>query len=88
MNRLKLLAQRFVVWARVYFQENWGAPFVLGFIATLLVAATCLTAGLSWQGEQLGVLAYFYLVVGVALQLVCFWKLGQKKGRRESEVGN
>ena len=78
MSKLKLSAQRFLVWARAYFRENWGAPFVLGFMVILMVAAGCLAIGLGWWAEQLGVVAYFYLVAGVVLQLVCFWKSGRK----------
>ena len=75
-------------WRRVwlFFRGNWGAPFVLGFMVFLVVAAGCLAVGLGWWAEQLGVVAYFSLVVGVVLQLVCFWWFGRGVGRGESEV--
>ena len=62
------------------FRENWGAPFVLGFIVVLVVAAGCLAVGLGWWAEELGVVAYFFLVFGVVLQLVCFWRFGRGGG--------
>jgi len=77
---LKGLGSRFLVWARGYFRENWGAPFVLGFMVLLVVAAVSLALGFEWWAEQVAVYAYFALVVGVVLQLVCFWKLGGKGG--------
>jgi heme/copper-type cytochrome/quinol oxidase subunit 4 len=75
--------RRFLVWAKEYLRENWGAPFVLGFMALLLAAAVCLVSGLELWVNEVAVYAYYALVVGVVLQLVCFWKFGEK---REEEV--
>jgi hypothetical protein len=61
-----------------YFRENWGAPFVLGFMGLLLVAVCLLIVGLPWPAETVGNVAYFSLVFGVVLQLVCFWRRGDK----------
>jgi hypothetical protein len=71
--------RRFLVWAREYLRENWGAPFVLGFMALLLAAAVCLASGLELWANEVAVYAYYALVVGVVLQLVCFWKFGDRK---------
>ena len=62
-----------------YLLENWGAPFVLGFMGLLLAAVVLLILGLSWTAEAVGNVAYFSLVAGVVLQLVCFWR--HKDGR-------
>jgi hypothetical protein len=64
----------FLVWIARYSKENWGAPFVLGFMGLLLAAVICLAFGLEWWASEVAVYAYYSLVVGVVLQLVCFWK--------------
>jgi hypothetical protein len=69
----------FLVWVREYLRENWGTPFVLGFMALLLAATVCLISGLEWWASEVAVYAYYALVVGVVLQLVCFWKFGDRK---------
>jgi hypothetical protein len=69
---------RFLVWARGYVRENWGAPFVLAFMGLLVAAAALLILGLSWSAEAVGNVAYFCLVAGVVLQLLCFWRRGGK----------
>jgi len=69
---------RFLGRARLYVRENWGAPFVVGFMGSLLVAAVLLILGLPWLAEVVGNVAYFSLVAGVVLQLVCFRRRGGK----------
>lgn len=76
---------RFLVWLRGYFWENWGAPFILGFMGLLVTAVALLIAGLPWMAEAVGNVAYFSLVAGVVLQLVCFWRRGDD-GRGEVDV--
>lgn len=78
MLKLRASAQRFVCWVRVYFRENWGAPFVLGFMMLLVVGAVCLVGGLEWWANEVAVYAYYSLAVGVVLQLVCFRKFGER----------
>jgi heme/copper-type cytochrome/quinol oxidase subunit 4 len=63
-----------------YVRENWGAPFVAGFMSLLLVAVASLVMGLEFLADGVAVVAYFALVVGVVLQLVCFLKYGEKGG--------
>ena len=65
---------------REYFRENWGAPFVVGFMALLLVAAFSLVAGFSVLANEVSVFAYYALVVGVVLQLVCFLRHREREG--------
>jgi hypothetical protein len=74
----RVAVRRFLVWAREYLRENWGAPFVLVFMGLLLTAAVCLVSGLEWWANEVAVYAYYSLVVGVVLQLVCFWKSDRK----------
>ena len=75
---LKGSVRGFLVRAWGYVRENWGAPFILGFMGLLLAAAVLLIVGLPWTAEAVGNYAYFSLVAGVVLQLVCFWRLGRK----------
>jgi hypothetical protein len=63
-----------LVWIKRYSKENWGAPFVLVFMGLLLAAAVCLVSGLEWWANEVAVYAYYSLVMGVVLQLFCFWK--------------
>jgi heme/copper-type cytochrome/quinol oxidase subunit 4 len=63
-----------------YVRENWGAPFVAAFMLLLVVAAASLVMGLEFFADGVAVFAYFALVVGVVLQLVCFLKYGKKGG--------
>jgi Na+/melibiose symporter-like transporter len=67
---IKLLSSR----AKRYFKENWGAPFIVGFILLLVIAAVCLSIGSSQSADGLASSAYSALVVGIVLQLVCFFK--------------
>lgn len=63
----------------VYFRENWGAPFVIGFMLLLSAVAVSLVNGLELLANEVAVYAYYALVVGVVLQLVCFLKYGEKE---------
>lgn len=64
----------FLVRTRIYFERNWGAPFILGFMGLLIVAIALLILGFSLSAEIVGDFAYFSLLAGVVLQLVCFWR--------------
>jgi hypothetical protein len=61
-----------------YFGENWGAPFVIGFMVLLIVAAGSLAVGLGFLAKEVAIYAYYALVAGVVLQLVCFLKYGER----------
>jgi hypothetical protein len=65
---------------KAYVRESWGAPFVAAFMFLLVVAAASLMMGLEFFANGVAVFAYFALVVGVVLQLVCFLKYGEKGG--------
>jgi hypothetical protein len=66
-----------------YVRENWGAPFILGFMLLLVVAAVSLSVGLDVLANGVAVCAYYALVAGVVLQLVCFVKFGEKGGNKD-----
>jgi hypothetical protein len=67
-----------------YVKENWGSPFIVGFMLLLLSAAVSLSAGLSSLADAVAVYAYYALVVGVVLQLVCFLKYRKKVSEAEA----
>ena len=60
--------------AKAYVKENWGSPFIVAFIFLLLSAAVLLSVNSSFWAEEVAVYAYYSLVAGVVLQLVCYIK--------------
>ena len=68
---------------REYVRENWGAPFITGFMVLLLIAAASIVTGLEPLANELANYAYYALVVGVALQLVCFLKYNKRNGDKD-----
>jgi heme/copper-type cytochrome/quinol oxidase subunit 4 len=71
----------FLVRVKGYVRENWGAPYIVGFMVLLMSAAASLSMDSESLADLLAVYAYYFLVVGVVLQLVCFLKYN--KGNRE-----
>ena len=65
-----------------YVRENWGAPFIVGFMSLLLIAAVSLTIGLTFLADGMAIIAYFALVAGVLLQLACFLKYNKQNGEK------
>lgn len=57
-----------------YFGQNWGAPFVIAFIVLILLIAADLSFSLFSFAEELAVMAFIVLTIGVFLQVVCFVK--------------
>ncbi len=57
-----------------YLWENWGAPFVVGFMLLLLTCAGLLVGGRSALADMVAVYAYYLLVAGVVLQLFSFMR--------------
>jgi uncharacterized membrane protein HdeD (DUF308 family) len=68
-----------------YVRENWGAPFIVGFMLLLLVAAVSLSMGLAVLADGVAIAAYYALVAGGVLQLVCFLKYNKKNGEKSHE---
>jgi hypothetical protein len=66
-----------------YVKENWGAPFIIGFMLLLIVAAVSLSMGLSSLANGVAVYAYYALVVGVVLQLASFLKYRKRDGEND-----
>ncbi len=66
---------------RAYVKENWGSPFIVGFVLLLVIAAISLLMGFNALANSVAVYAYYALVAGVVLQIVCFIKLSRKMGR-------
>ena len=61
-------------------RENWGAPLIIGFMLLLAVAAASESLGLAEFADKVAVYAYYALLVGIILQLVCFLKYDKRSG--------
>ena len=75
--------RRFLFRAKGYVRENRGAPFIVGFMLLLMIAAGSLSVGLDVLANAVAVCAYYALVAGVVLQLVCFVKFGGRDGSKD-----
>jgi hypothetical protein len=53
----------------------------------LLTAVVLLIAGLPWHAEVVGDFAYFSLVFGVVLQLLCFWRSSKDRNSDSGKMG-
>jgi amino acid transporter len=62
-----------------YLEENWGAPFIALFILLLMVAAIFFLMGLVSMADNMAIYAYYVLIVGVVLQLICFIKYHKRR---------
>jgi hypothetical protein len=63
-----------------YPKENWGYPFIAGFIILLFTAAVFLAVGLAFTAEIAAYCAYFSLATGVIFQLIFFGRNKSKNG--------
>jgi uncharacterized membrane protein HdeD (DUF308 family) len=66
-----------------YVKENWGSPFIVGFMLLLVGVAVSLSEGLSSLADGIAI-CVLRLIVGVILQLVCFVKYREKVGEAEA----
>jgi protein-S-isoprenylcysteine O-methyltransferase Ste14 len=80
-NRTKVLLVR----VKGYAKENLGAPFIVVFMLLLIVAAVSLSAGWSSLADTIAIYAFYALVVGVALQLICFMKYPRRDYGEDSD---
>jgi heme/copper-type cytochrome/quinol oxidase subunit 4 len=64
---------------KVYLKDNPGASFIIGFMILLLTCAGLLILGNSALANELAVIAYLSLVIGVVLQLVSFLRHGEQE---------
>jgi hypothetical protein len=76
--RVKVKRQR-VDRLKGYLKENWGAPFIVAFMAMLIACASALAYGNEALANEVAIYAYYLLVVGVALQLASFIREGRRK---------
>jgi uncharacterized membrane protein YkvI len=67
-----------------YVKQNWGSPFIVLFILLLLTAAVLLSAGSAYWAEQVALYAYYTIVAGVVLQIICFVKY--RKNSSDEEI--
>jgi heme/copper-type cytochrome/quinol oxidase subunit 4 len=79
------LAGEFRARVKGYVRGNWGAPFVVGFMLLLMIAAASLSIGLAALADEVAVCAFFALVVGVILQLVYYLKYNRGNGEKDIE---
>lgn len=61
-----------------YIRENWGSPFIVAFMVLLVGAAVCSLSNLSRLADAIAINAFYALLIGVLLQVVCFWKFRKK----------
>jgi uncharacterized membrane protein (UPF0136 family) len=66
---------------KAYFRRNPEISFIVGFQVLLLVCAGLLISGNSFWAEEVAVVAYFSLVIGVVWQLISF--LRHREGELE-----
>jgi len=62
-----------------YLKENWGAPFVVGFMLLLITSAAELSIGQPDAANNIAVYAFYLLVLGVALQITSYVRYGEEK---------
>ena len=84
-SMIKEFAKEVPARVKEYTRENWGAPFIVGFMLLLIVAAVSLSMGLAVLANEVAIVAYYALAVGVVLQLVCFLKYNKKNGEKNNE---
>jgi hypothetical protein len=70
---------------RKYVTKKWWAPFIIGFICLLVVAAGLLAMGLVAQAEVVGALSYFTLVAGLIIHFACFLRHENRKGAKNHD---
>jgi hypothetical protein len=70
-----------------FVRENWGAPFIVGFMLLLMIVAVISSMSSATMTDAVAVYAYYALVVGIILQLVCFLKNSKGNGAKDNEQG-
>jgi hypothetical protein len=78
-------AGRITLKAKQYVRGNWGAPFIIAFMALLIVCAGTLAYGNEALANEVAVYAYYSLVAGVVLQLAAFIRDERRKGKAEAK---
>jgi heme/copper-type cytochrome/quinol oxidase subunit 4 len=68
-----------------YVRENWGAPFIVGFMLLLMITVASLSMSLATLADEVAVYAFYALVIGVILQLVCYLRHNKSNGEKNNE---
>jgi hypothetical protein len=66
-----------------YVKENWGSPFIAGFMLLLLAAAVSLSLSFSFLANDMATYAFYALAAGVVLQLASFLKYPKRHGEND-----
>ncbi len=66
-----------------YLKNNYGAPFIIVFMALLIYAAIYLAYGKKAIADQLAVYAYYMLVIGVIGQIIAYIRNRDKEQKDE-----
>jgi hypothetical protein len=64
--------------ANNYVKKNWGSPFIVTFMLLLISSAILVSSGFLSLADNTAIYAFYALVIGVTLQLVCFLKYRKK----------
>jgi hypothetical protein len=76
---------RIPVRVKGYVRENWGAPFIVGFMLLLMIAVASLSMSLLTLADEVAVYAFYALVIGCTLQLVYYLKHDKNYGEKNIE---
>jgi hypothetical protein len=63
--------------AAQYVKENWGAPFIIACMICLIGSAAELGVGYSGPANEFATYGFYFLAVGVALQIGAYLKYGE-----------
>ena len=86
LKKLSANFKQIVIQTKRSVRGNWGFPFIAGFILLLIVSAIQLAGRWVSVAEPIATCAYFTLVIGVVLQLVCLTKYKLKNGAAFNET--
>ena len=78
--------ERIMIKVKGYIKENWGSPFIAGFMLLLVVAAVFLSVGWFYIADSVAAYAYYALVIGFFFQLASFLKYRGKGDQTEVTV--
>jgi len=64
--------------ANNYVKKNWGSPFIVTFMLLLVSSAILVSSGFLSLANNTAIYAFYSLIIGITLQLVCFLKYRKK----------
>ena len=77
------ISNKIINMVKMQTRQNWGFPFIVGFIALLLMTAVSLFEGFSFWANAFADSAFLVLIIGVLLQIVCFVKYRKSNGEND-----